>query len=62
MLSGLVKATVFGLIITLLGCYHGFNSRARAQGVGSATTSAVVSASILILLSNYFLTQLFFAE
>ncbi len=60
--SGLIKAAVFGLIITLLGCYHGFNSRRGAQGVGAATTSAVVSASILILLSNYFMTQLFFAK
>jgi phospholipid/cholesterol/gamma-HCH transport system permease protein len=60
--SGLIKAAVFGLIITLLGCYHGFHSRRGAQGVGAATTSAVVSASILILLSNYFMTQIFFAK
>ena len=61
-MSGLIKAAVFGLIITLLGCYHGFHSKRGAQGVGAATTSAVVSASILILLSNYFMTQLFFAK
>lgn len=60
--SGLVKAGVFGFIITLMGCYHGYNSRGGAQGVGAATTNAVVSASILILLSNYIVTELFFAR
>lgn len=59
--SGLVKASVFGLIITLMGCYHGYNSRGGAQGVGVATTQAVVSASILILLFNYILTAVFFS-
>jgi phospholipid/cholesterol/gamma-HCH transport system permease protein len=44
-----------------MGCYHGYNSKRGAQGVGAATTNAVVSASILILITNYFLTQLFFA-
>jgi phospholipid/cholesterol/gamma-HCH transport system permease protein len=61
-ISGLVKAAAFGFIITLMGCYHGFHSKGGAQGVGAATTQAVVSASILILLSNYFLTSLFFAK
>ena len=60
--SGLVKAAVFGFIVTLMGCYHGYNSRGGAQGVGQATTNAVVSASILILLSNYFITEMFFAR
>lgn len=59
--SGLVKAAVFGFIVTLLGCYHGFNSDRGAQGVGTATTNAVVSASILILLFNYLLTEIFFS-
>jgi phospholipid/cholesterol/gamma-HCH transport system permease protein len=58
----LVKAAVFGLIVALMGCYHGFNSRGGAQGVGAATTSAVVSASILILAFDYVLTELFFAR
>ncbi len=61
-LSGLLKAGVFGLIIAVLGCYNGFNSQRGAQGVGAATTNAVVSASILILLSNYFMTQILFAK
>jgi phospholipid/cholesterol/gamma-HCH transport system permease protein len=45
-----------------MGCYHGFNSRGGAQGVGSATTSAVVSSSILILAANYLLTSLLFSQ
>jgi phospholipid/cholesterol/gamma-HCH transport system permease protein len=60
--SGLIKAAVFGFIISLMGCYHGFNSKGGAQGVGKATTSAVVSASILILIANYFLTSLLFEQ
>ncbi|MDE3015838.1 MAG: ABC transporter permease [Pseudomonadota bacterium] len=60
--SGLIKASVFGFIITLMGCYHGFHSKGGAQGVGAATTHAVVSASILILLSNYMLTALLFGK
>jgi phospholipid/cholesterol/gamma-HCH transport system permease protein len=60
--SGLIKAGVFGFIIALMGCYHGFNSRGGAQGVGSATTSAVVSSSILILAANYLLTSLLFSK
>jgi phospholipid/cholesterol/gamma-HCH transport system permease protein len=60
--SGLVKASVFGFIITLMGCYHGYNSKGGAQGVGMATTNAVVSASILILCSDYILTEIFFSK
>lgn len=59
-ISGLVKAAAFGFIIALMGCYHGYHSKGGAQGVGAATTNAVVSASILILLTNYFITSLFF--
>ncbi len=60
--SGLVKAAVFGFIIVLMGCFHGYNSRGGAQGVGTATTSAVVAASVLILAFDYVLTELFFAR
>lgn len=59
--SGLVKAAVFGFIIALMGCYHGYYSRGGAQGVGRATTNAVVSASILILAANYVLTSTLFS-
>jgi len=60
--SGLTKAAAFGFIVSLMGCYHGYHSKGGAQGVGTATTNAVVSASILILLSNYFITALFFGS
>ena len=62
MVSGLVKAAVFGFIVTLMGCYHGYHSSGGAQGVGAATTNAVVSASILILAANYIVTELFFSR
>jgi phospholipid/cholesterol/gamma-HCH transport system permease protein len=61
-ISGLVKASVFGFLIALMGCYHGYHSRGGAQGVGAATTNAVVSASILILASDYLITEIFFAK
>lgn len=60
--SGLVKAAVFGFIVALMGCYNGFHSKGGAQGVGAATTNAVVSASILVLIFNYLITQMFFAQ
>ncbi len=56
--SGLIKAGVFGFIVSLMGCYHGFHSTGGAQGVGKATTNAVVSSFVLILISDYFLTVL----
>lgn len=59
-ISGLVKAAVFGFVVTLMGSYHGYNSQRGAQGVGAATTNAVVSSSILILVLNYLMTQAFF--
>ncbi|MBK9585869.1 MAG: ABC transporter permease [Alphaproteobacteria bacterium] len=60
-MSGLYKAAAFGFIVSVMGCYHGFYSQRGAQGVGAATTNAVVSASILILIFNYVLTQVFFS-
>lgn len=60
-ISGLIKAGAFGFIVTIMGCYHGYNSQRGAQGVGAATTNAVVSSSILILIFNYILTQVFFS-
>lgn len=59
--SGLVKGAVFGFIIALMGCYYGMNSGRGAQGVGTATKSAVVAASVMILAANYVLTEVFFA-
>jgi phospholipid/cholesterol/gamma-HCH transport system permease protein len=60
--SGLVKAGVFGFIVSLMGCYHGYYSKGGAQGVGTATTNAVVSSAIMILISNYIITALFFGR
>lgn len=58
--NGLTKAAVFGLILSLVGCYKGFNTTGGAEGVGRATTEAVVLASITILISDYFLTAIMF--
>lgn len=60
--SGLIKAAVFGGIIALMGCYHGFNSTGGAQGVGRATTNAVVSSAIMILAANFILTAVLFGK
>lgn len=60
--SGLVKGAVFGFVIALMGCYYGMNSSRGAQGVGAATKTAVVAASVLILATNYVLTEVFFSS
>lgn len=57
--SGLIKAAVFGFIVALAGCYHGFNATGGARGVGRATTHAVVSAAVLIFAADYLLTSAF---
>ncbi len=59
-ISGLIKAGAFGFLVSLMGCYHGYRSKGGAQGVGAATTNAVVSASILILIANYLITEMLF--
>jgi ABC-type transporter Mla maintaining outer membrane lipid asymmetry permease subunit MlaE len=51
---------IIGLILSLIGCYKGFNTRGGAEGVGRATTEAVVLASITILVSDYFLTAIMY--
>jgi phospholipid/cholesterol/gamma-HCH transport system permease protein len=56
---GLIKAAAFGFTVALMGCFHGYHSRGGAQGVGAATTNAVVSASILILVLDFLITALF---
>jgi phospholipid/cholesterol/gamma-HCH transport system permease protein len=58
--SGLIKSSVFGLILTLTGCVHGYYTSGGAEGVGRATTAAVVNASLYILLIDFFLTKLLF--
>lgn len=58
-ISGLIKAGVFGFILSTMGCYYGYMSRGGAQGVGAATRSAVVASAVLILASNYVMTSFF---
>ena len=58
--TGLVKAAVFGLILTLTGCVRGYYTTGGAEGVGRSTTAAVVNASLIILLTDFFLTKLLF--
>jgi phospholipid/cholesterol/gamma-HCH transport system permease protein len=57
-IMGLIKAAVFGVIISSVSCYKGLNCRGGAEGVGRATTESVVMASISILIVNFFLTLL----
>lgn len=57
--SGLIKAAVFGLIVTVMGAYHGYHAKGGARGVGRAAMHAVVSAAILIFAADYLLTSLF---
>jgi phospholipid/cholesterol/gamma-HCH transport system permease protein len=56
LIMGLVKSFVYGGIVAIIGCYKGMNCREGAEGVGQATTEAVVYASITILIANFFLT------
>ena len=58
--SGLIKSAFFGLILTLTGCVRGYYTSGGAEGVGRATTAAVVSASLIILFADFFLTKLLF--
>jgi len=58
--NGLVKAACFGFILSLFSCYKGFSMTGGAEGVGKATTEAVVLSSISILVSDYFLTAIMF--
>jgi phospholipid/cholesterol/gamma-HCH transport system permease protein len=57
-ITGLIKSLFFGIIIIVVGCYKGFSAKGGAEGVGRATTGAVVVSSILILIANYFLTAI----
>lgn len=58
LMQGMTKPIVFGFIIATVGCYQGLNVKGGTQGVGRATTQAVVSASVFILISNFFLTKI----
>ena len=54
---GLVKPVIFGFIIATVGCYYGLSAKGGTQGVGRATTQAVVAASVLILVADFFVTR-----
>jgi phospholipid/cholesterol/gamma-HCH transport system permease protein len=58
--SGIGKSFFFAYFIAIVGCYNGLNTRGGADGVGRATTNTVVLASILVLVSDFFLTKLFY--
>lgn len=58
--QGLFKSVLFGLIISSIGCYKGYHAKGGAVGVGRATTEAVVLASVMVLVSDYFITAIFF--
>ena len=60
LIQGSVKAATFGLIISMVSCYFGFNASKGAEGVGYATTVSVVISSVMILTSTYIITALFF--
>ncbi|RMH22668.1 MAG: ABC transporter permease [Acidobacteria bacterium] len=59
-MSGIGKSFFFAYFIAIIGCYHGLTSRGGADGVGRATTNTVVLASIMVLVSDFFLTKLFY--
>ena len=58
--TGLIKASVFGTLIALISCHHGFVAEGGAEGVGRATTRAVVASSMMVLISDYFMTSFMF--
>lgn len=58
--SGIIKAIFFGMILATISCYQGFSTQGGAEGVGRATTKAVVLSSLTILISNYFITVFLF--
>ncbi len=60
--QGLLKPFVFAFAISLVGCYYGLNARGGTQGVGRATTQAVVVASVMIFILTLFITKLFVGE
>ena len=56
-LGGLLKAAVFGVVLTFIGCYFGYTTSGGAQGVGNATTKAVVTSAVMILATDYVITS-----
>jgi phospholipid/cholesterol/gamma-HCH transport system permease protein len=61
LIEGMIKPTFFGMIIAMTGCYIGLNARGGAEGVGTATKQAVVISSVMILVSDFFISKIFVA-
>jgi len=57
LVDGLIKSTVFGFLVVSIACWKGLNTRGGTAGVGSTTTSAVVTGSVVILISDFFVTK-----
>ena len=60
-IEGLIKPFVFAFIVSLVGCYYGLTTRGGTEGVGRSTTQAVVAASVMILVSDFFITKIILA-
>ena len=58
-MQGLLKPFVFSFVVSLVGCYYGLRTTGGTQGVGRATTQAVVTASVLIFVLTFFITKIF---
>jgi len=58
--SGIIKAAVFGLVFSLIACVRGYTTTGGAEGVGKSTTRAVVSGSLTVLVVDFFLTKLLY--
>ena len=59
LIEGVVKPLVFGFIIAMIGCYVGLNTRGGAEGVGAAAKRAVVLSSVMVLVTDFFMTKIF---
>jgi phospholipid/cholesterol/gamma-HCH transport system permease protein len=59
--QGLLKPFIFAFIVSLIGCYYGLTTRGGTEGVGRSTTQAVVAASVLILITDFFITKILLA-
>ncbi|MGH9657462.1 MAG: ABC transporter permease, partial [Bryobacteraceae bacterium] len=62
MVQGLLKPFVFAFVISLIGCYYGLRATGGTQGVGRATTQAVVAACVLIFVLTFFITKIFVSQ
>ena len=62
LMQGLLKPLIFGIVISLIGCYYGLKAAGGTQGVGRATTQAMVTASVLIFVLTYFIVQIFVSQ